>query len=474
VFLDAALLKGQEMDSKRTIPVMHKKDGSIVVSFSQDDMEARADFLPPLGGAPISQGYIDALLSRLNITHGVKLEVIEKNALAVNLSKRPKMDVPIAEGTPPVAACPAYFEKNRHLIKERPATADNEQVDYRKFSPFIIVRKGQILAELIAETAGCPGRNVHGEEIPFETRVPPKLAPGVNAYRDGKYLYAAVSGQVVDENGIISVSEKLVIDGDVNYNTGNINFPGDVEIHGSVEDGFKIYSGGNLRVMQTFTATEANIKGAIEVLGGIIGRGPSTVKAGGEIRTRFIENCHIAARGNITVTAEILNAHVYTMGMLNAGSRGFIMGVEIYALHGMKCAKIGRTVGKTCKIHVGVDFTVQSEIDKNINYQRLFAVKLEKLKALISAAKDTEGNRYQKMIELRNRLNTEITRLSGVVEQLQSRLVVDEKASVTVSGEIAQGTLIEICQVALFVEKPLRCVTLKLDKTQGKIVQAVG
>jgi tRNA(Phe) wybutosine-synthesizing methylase Tyw3 len=137
----------------------------------------------------------------------------------------------------------------------------------------------------------------------------------------------------------------------------------------------------------------------------------------------------------------------------------------------MRCAKIGKTAGKACKIHVGIDFTIQKEIDKHTDMRRVFAVKLEKLKELISAANDITGERYKKMIELRNRLDTEIRRLSAIIDRLQSRVIVDENARVTVNGEISQGTLIEICQVALFVDTPMRHVTLKLDKTQGRIVQ---
>jgi uncharacterized protein (DUF342 family) len=462
------------MKERLTVPVSGEKDGYLTVTFLNNDMEARADFIPPYGkGVPIASEYIKTLLSRLNITHGIRYQEIEKVALAVNLSKRAQTDILIAEGTPPVSACPECFVKNKHLENTRPAAGEGEQTDYREFSPFIIVKKGQILAEKVPEVRGRPGKNVHGEDVPFETLSPPSLTPGENTYADDKYIYASIDGQLqpVKGNGVISVSNKLVIQGDVNYRTGNINFPGDVEINGSVADGFKIYVGGNLLVKQTFNATDVIVKGSLEVRGGIIGRGQATVKAGGEIKAKFVENCNIAARGDITIVMEILNANIYTMGALNVGDRGFIMGVEIYAVRGMRCAKIGRTAGKACKIHVGVDFTVQREIDKNIEVQRQLTAKLDKLKALISASEDITGPRYKKMMELRNKLDDETRRISGIIDHLQTKVVVNEKATVTVFGEISQGTLVEICQVALFIDKPLHRVTLKLDKAQGKIVQ---
>jgi uncharacterized protein (DUF342 family) len=460
------------MNERVTVPVRTKKDGHIIVTFLDNDMEARAEFIPAYGdGAPITKEYINILLSRLNIVYGVMHEEIEKNALAANLSKCPQTDVLIAQGTPPVPASPAHFLKNKHLANVRPVIGDEEQTDYRKFSPFVIVKKGQILAELMPETKGRPGKNVHGGDIPFDTQLPLKTESGQNTYADEKYLYASIDGQLLDRDGVLSVSNKLVVQGDVNYTTGDIHFPGDVEINGIVADGFKIHAGGNLFVTQTLNATDVVAKGNIEVRGGIIGRGQGTLKAGGEIVARFVENCKVAARGNITINAEILNASIYTMGSLNVGDRGFMIGVEVYAVHGMRCAKIGKTAGRACRIHVGIDFIVQREIDKNVNQLRLYNAKFEKLKTLISAAEDITGERYKKMIELRNQLDVEIKRVSALIDKLQTKVVVDEKAAVVVTGEISQGTLIEICQVALFVDQPLRRATLRLDKAQGKIVQ---
>jgi uncharacterized protein (DUF342 family) len=460
------------MNERVTVPVRAKNDGHIIVTFLENDMEARAEFIPAYGdGAPITKDYIDTLLSRLNIVYGVRHEEIEKTALTANLSKYPQTNVLIAQGVAPVPATPTYFLKNKHLGNTRPVTGDEEQTDYRKFSPFIIVKKGQILAERIPEIAGQPGINVHGLETPFESQVPPKVEPGLNTYVDGKYLFASIDGQLFDSDGVLSVSNRLVVQGGVNYTTGDIHFPGDVEINGTVADGFKIHAGGNLLVTQTLNATDVVVNGNIEVRGGIIGRGQGTLKAGGEINARFVENCKVAARGNITINAEILNASIYTLGSLNVGDRGFIIGVEVYAVHGMRCAKIGKTAGRACKIHVGVDFIVQREIDKNVNQLRLYNAKFEKLKTFISAAEDVDGDRYKKMIELRNKLAVEIERVSALIDKLHTKVVVDERAAVTVTGEISQGTLIEICQVALFVDQPLRRATLRFDKSQGKIVQ---
>jgi hypothetical protein len=74
------------------------------------------------------------------------------------------------------------------------------------------------------------------------------------------------------------------------------------------------------------------------------------------------------------------------------------------------------------------------------------------------------------MEELRSRLEGEQQKAAAKVGELLGRIIIDENACVEVQGDIAPGTLIEICQVALFVTEPLRKVRIRLDKTAGKVI----
>jgi hypothetical protein len=73
------------------------------------------------------------------------------------------------------------------------------------------------------------------------------------------------------------------------------------------------------------------------------------------------------------------------------------------------------------------------------------------------------------MEELRRRLEAEQQKTAARISELLGRINMDENACVEVFGEIASGTLVEICQVALFVAEPLKRVRLRLDRAAGKI-----
>ncbi|MDR2742735.1 MAG: FapA family protein [Treponema sp.] len=478
---------GPDMPEGIAIPIVstvmpeNKNDGYIAVTFSNGDIEARADFFPPFGqGAPISDEYITALLEKLNIVHGVKWDAIREASTACNLNRRTVRDVLIAQGDTPVNEVSEYFERNPHLPVssvppdelDRNSPRRNARVDYREYSPFIIVKQTQVLAKFRPRKTGQDGKNVHGNMVPYKVLKPQGVEAGENTRFDGQFLIAEINGQLVEANKVMNVRDSLVIKGAVGYATGNIVFPGDVVIDGPVSDGFKIYSGGSVTIKQTFDVTDVITKTDLNVAGGIIGRGRAFVKVGGNLKARFIENCQVACRKSITIDKEIINSSVFTMDTLELGDKSTILGSDIYAIHGVRAGSIGKKSGKATRIHCGVDFTLQQENEKANNQMRMLAAKLDKLKELMNTP-PVEGEnleRRTKMEQLRRRLEEEqekvTRRISGIMEETTG----DENAVVEASGEIVSGTLIEVCQIALFVTDPLKKVRIRLDKTQGKLV----
>jgi uncharacterized protein (DUF342 family) len=236
---------------------------------------------------------------------------------------------------------------------------------------------------------------------------------------------------------VLSVSETLTIDGPVDYETGHINFPGDVNIEGPVSDGFKIHSGGSLVIRQTFDVTDSITKGDLSVAGGIIGRGRALVTVGGNLRTKFIEHCKVACQKSVTVDTEIINSTIFCLERLEMNKTGTILGGEIYALKGIRVYTIGKESGKAASIHCGVDTPVQW------------------------------GDRVE---DLMYRLEGKHKKAQTATAEIMKRIVVEKNAVVDVVGEIAAGTLITIYQAVHEVPEPLRGVRFKLDVKNGRIV----
>jgi uncharacterized protein (DUF342 family) len=454
-------------------PAAGDRDGKVVIRFSEDDLEAWADFMPPLkGGQEITDNYLHALLERFNLKQGVRWEDIKETALQCNRKKTPIRNVLIAAGIRPVKEVNEYFEINPHLVKEKSPVPDknrNDQIDYRSHSPFVIVHKDQTLASKRPRTPGREGKDVHGGPIPFTSVSVEGASPGENTRIDEKYIISGINGQLAQEKNVLHVRENLVIKGSVGYATGNIIFPGDVLIEGAVSDGFKIYSGGSITIQQTFDVTEAIAKGDLNVAGGIVGRGRALVKAGGNIRTKFIQNCKVACRKTISVEAGIVNSTIFVMEKLDLGDRGKILGGEIYAIKGIRAGAIGKEAGKATHIHCGIDFTLQKEQEANNKTLRSLSGKLAKLREMM-AAPNPDQEKQAKLEEALAVLEGEQKKASKRSGELMTLIDADENAAVEVIGEIAPGTLIEICEIALFVAEPLRRVRIRLDAHNRKLV----
>ncbi|MDR0597147.1 MAG: FapA family protein, partial [Treponema sp.] len=426
-------------------PAAGDRDGKVVIRFYEDDLEAWADFMPPLeGGLGITNDYLLGVLDRFNIKQGVRWDAVKETAARCNQKREIIRNVLIAAGIRPVKEVNEYFEINPHLARQKSPVPDknrNDQIDYRSHSPFIIVNKDQALAAKKPRTPGKEGKNVHGDPIPYETLAVEGAKPGDNTRIDEKYIVSEINGQLVEEKNILHVRKNLEIKGSVGYATGNIIFPGDVFIEGAVSDGFKIYSGGSVTIQQTFDVTEVITKGDLNVAGGIVGRGRAFLKVGGGIRTKFIQNCKAACRKTMTIEAGIVNSNIFVMEKLDLGDKGKILGGEIYAIKGIRAGSIGKEAGKATHIHCGVDFTLQKEQEDNNKTLRSLSEKLAKLREVLRVP-NPDPEKQAKLEEALGILEGEQKKASARSAELMTLINADEDAAVEVNGEIAAGTLI--------------------------------
>ena len=447
-------------------------NGKITLNVSKDLLEVRGDFFPSSNdGLPITQEYIDSLLAENNIRYGVQTDTINNASEECANTNAVIRDVLIARGEPPFNEIPEYMQLNPLLEQKAPVEAkETDSVDHKARSPFVIVKKDMALAKLKRLKPGINGVNVHGDIINYYVTHPEGvLSGGENTRMDDRYLRSNIDGQLLITKKVVSVRDNLVIAGSVGYGTGNIIFPGNVEIHGEVSDGFKIYAGGSVTIKQTFDVTDAVMKGDLNVAGGIIGRGVAMVKVGGSLKTKFIDNCRVACRKTITVDKEVLNSKIYTLESLILGDKGRVVGGEVYALKGVRVGAIGKKNGRAARVHCGVDFTLEQEKEKNNALLRIVASKLNQLNILMENPLIDDEKRA-KMEGARQKLESERNKAQARISEILGTPNACESAVVEVKGEIAAGTLVEICQMALFVTEPLRKVRIRLDRDNNKLI----
>ncbi|MCX7656121.1 MAG: FapA family protein [Treponemataceae bacterium] len=460
-----------EEELRATITGLHQNDGTIVITISEDHLLARADFYPPIGdGNPLTPEYIAAMLEKLSITYGIRWDAIQEAALECNLNRKIIKDVLIAQGDSPAEEVLPYFDLDSRFKSSAPTyREEGGRVDYRAISHFFVVKKGEYIAHYREKVPGKEGKDIHGKTIPMPIRKMDSIVAGKNTKQTTDGIVATVDGRLFLNGNEVTVEEVLALKGNVGYGTGHIIFPGDVVLEGEVSDGFKVYAGGSITAKQTLDATDVVAKKDLVVAGGIIGRGNGIVKVGGTVRARFIQNCYLLSRGTVWVSGAIVNSRIYSMERIDLGDKGKIIGGELYAIHGIRAESIGREGGRVTRIHCGIDFISQQELDKHNESLRILAGKINKIQNLLKNP-EIPGEQKKRFALYLKKLQEEQVKLQNRIVELLPKINANEQAVIEIHGSVAEGTIIEICHVALFIEKPLKKVRFRLNKQEGKLI----
>ncbi|RJX19790.1 MAG: DUF342 domain-containing protein [Ammonifex sp.] len=191
----------------------------------------------------------------------------------------------IAEGKAPESPVNETVELCVFQVEEaKPLIMEDGTVDYRNLQRFASVEPGTVLAVKKPGIPGKSGFRVNGEEVyaPEPKIVELQAGHGAALSPDGMSVIASAEGLPVFRQTatrcVVSVDPRLTIKGDVNLETGNINFRGSVHVMGSVHEAMKVEATGDIFV-------GGDIAGAVvEARGNVIARSiiASTVRAGGQ------------------------------------------------------------------------------------------------------------------------------------------------------------------------------------------------
>ncbi|MGA2615140.1 MAG: FapA family protein [Spirochaetia bacterium] len=441
-------------------------DGYAEIRISEDRMMAAAAFYPPVGaGKQIQFIEVQELVVAKGLRFGINWDAIKSSILACNTSRKALAGVEVARGRRPSDEAPPSLDVEPSLLKKETAESlEAQAVDFKSISPFRFVKKGDILARITPRIEGVAGIDVMGAVVAYGKAPGKSPRPGKNTVVEGDKVVAQCDGRFMKGEESFWVSEVLEIHGDVDYSTGHIDFAGDVIVQGQIKQGFKVKAGGSLTCAKLIDASEISCGGDLETGQGILGRMQGTVKVGGRVRAKFVENCYVEAGGDVLVSTGCLNSVISTLGAVTTGPKGVIIGGKLYAQKGVSAFQIGSTAGVRTEIHCGVDYRVQQKLawirDKNIE----LALKLKQVETTLASKGDNK-----RLAELRDKLKTAISRMNDSARRIIASLDKNEDAAVTATGEIHHGVFVEICHVPLVVSQSLSRVRLTLDKSFGVV-----
>ena len=365
---------GIDTDLKKTI-VLNQNAGTslnayIELSFSKDLTTAsiqkvKGMDLPDILTLPRLMEF----LHEQNIIFGIiEDKAIEEGILRL---KTQVQSLIVAKGEKPVSSENASIKFHFENDFTNPGKIQEDgTIDFRDRGEIPYVSIGAFLAEKTPAKEGKNGMDVLGNPILVDPALDPVFIAG-NGTRtndDGLEIYAAMDGQPhVDAMGNITVNPELMINGDVDFETGNIDFNGNIIVKGIVKEGFTIK--GMSLTAQEIEGAEIELSGDLYISDGIT---EATIRSVGNVHAKFINHSRVAGFGDLIIQKEIIDSQIMISGACQNPS-GHIIASKIITKLGIEAGNIGTTASKPAVLKVGVDEhikiltqTIQDRLEKSL------------------------------------------------------------------------------------------------------------
>ena len=331
------------------------------VRLSYDEMEAYLMLPSPVGDGSYTTAAIEAALEAKGICAGIDRKKISD----IIAAKAYDRDILIAKGTEPVNGTDGYYDYNFNSnLDYKPKILPDGSVDYWSVHSIETVVEGQVIAIYHPAVDGCDGITVRGRAIPAKRgrEQMPIKGKGFERMNDNLTYTALLDGKIEMQNGRIVILPVHEIYGNAELAGGNIDFRGDIVIHGGVESGLIIRATGSITVEGIVEACTLQAGKGIILRSGMLGGNKACVKTKGAITAKFFEFTEIECEGNL-VADVLMECNVRCNGqVILDGARGSIIGGNIHAARGIAVSKLGNDAEKRTEISVGAGIETYSRI----------------------------------------------------------------------------------------------------------------
>jgi len=347
-------------------PIPHISDDAVIVSGNLHHQDFK--------GNPITPAIIDKEMRDLGVVIDLDMDLLD-----VKLAQAKDLGIPLqnqafVKGAHPVPGRDGWLE---YLVTTRETAGTEDEsgrLDFRNRGTYPVVNPGQIIGRLHPPTAGEGGIDIYGKTIPAHEGKELHVHLGENVIQqDDKVTFQSkAKGIVVMEKGTLSVTECLIIPGNVDLNSGNVKVEhGSVKVLGSIQAGFSVSAPKHVIVEGSIESATIYAGGQVEVKGGILMPEGGQIVCDGDVIANYLTNANIKAGGDIHVANEILNSTVQAEGRLFATSgKGVINGGVILTHKGLEANEIGSELGVTSVIGIHLeqqeDDDLRTERDKII------------------------------------------------------------------------------------------------------------
>lgn len=393
------------------------KDGVISVDpiprISEDAIKVTGNIYgKDFRGQDITPAAMEKELRDLGVVIDIDLDKLDEKLRRARKMGTPLIDQVLVQGKNPIPGRDGYLE---YLVSTREAAGiedESGRLDFRDRGSFPMVEAGQVIGRLHPPTQGQGGIDIYGKTIPasggHELHI--HLGENVIVHDDKMTFEATAKGVMSVEKNVLSVSDCLVISGNVDMSTGNVKLEhGSVKILGSIQAGFSVSAPRNVVVSGSVESATVYAGGSVEVAGGILMPDGGRITAEGDVLAGYATNARIEAGGNVNIANDVTNSRIRCEGTFIATKgKGHIQGGRIVSGKGITCNEAGSELGVATTLAV----TIERAEDEELRQER------QKVKMAIEKIDDALGTEDPRAILER----TAPEKRAAVAEVLKHRI----------------------------------------------------
>lgn len=404
----------------------------------------------------ITEPFIIAFLNDQKIISGINSIAIQAMLENVQYGQF----VCVAQGAKPLRGPDGYFEYQKDMqdMKKKPIINDDGTADYKNSLSLATINEGELLAIYIPAKEGTPGKDVYGFTLPSPGKgkdIPPLRGKGIVADDSKQKFYAEYSGHIVMEGSKICIDKLYRVNGDLDIETGNIVFDGDVEVMGDVRSGINITSKGSIFIHGHVGACQLDALANITIEKGIQGRDSCTITAGEDITCKFIERAKLIADGNIYADSVLYSNLTAKNKIFITSKHGNVISSEVYGMCGVTIKEAGNSAGAPTLLRAGLpreDYARASELTRLI---KEIDVKTDSFNTHLSSLENHNASgdlSADKMADLRTQimrakivLSSQKKEYSDELSELTERINADsDNSHINITGTVFEGVRIYI------------------------------
>lgn len=320
--------------------VEKKKPFKLIVS--PDRLEVSLHFLDDYAKhQTVSRASIQSELKARRIIYGIDL-----SALDAWLADRTKVDkLVLARGKPPIHGRDAQIDLC--------ATLNSPE-----FEPMTVLAQ-DLLAVVLPPTVGVPGVDVFGKKAQAEIGKESNLTCGANVIARESGPNTEYCAQVAGLPTLVagyrlSVFRKVDIQSDVDSMVGDLIVDGSLVVAGNIRSQVVVRVSGDLFCYGHIEGATVITGGNLTVRGGIVGNHDCQIVASGCVRSAFVENADVAAKGDIIVQGGLVRSTITSQSNIIAQSEaGRLVGCQTAAHKTILVSELGSQAEIPTRVAVG-------------------------------------------------------------------------------------------------------------------------